>query len=51
MNSGVTRHADATEGATFVQAGPVVLAGIGVALVDVDLAPWTGEPFGAVAAE
>lgn len=46
-----TRHADAAESPALIQAGPVVLARIRVAFVDVDLAAGAGEPARAVALE
>lgn len=51
MDSGVTWHADATECTAFVQTSAVILAGIRIALVDVDLAPGSGESARAVAFE
>ena len=46
-----TRHADAAEGAAFIEAGAVILAGIRIALVDVDLAARSREAPRAVALE
>ena len=45
----LTRHADASESASLVDAGALVLAGVGLALVDVDLAPAALEAGRAVA--
>lgn len=51
MHSSVARHADAAEAATLVQARALVLAGVGVAFIDVHLASGPGETAGAVATE
>lgn len=51
MHSPVARHADAAEAATLVQAGAFVLAGVGVAFIDVHLASGPGETTGAIATE
>lgn len=47
----LTRHADTSERPRIVQAGAVVLTGMGLALVHVRLAPWSCESLRAVAAE
>ena len=47
---GLTWHADAAVAAPLVDAGALVLARVGLALVHVDLAAGAGEPGGAVAA-
>lgn len=47
----LTGHADASKGPRIVQAGTVVLTGMGLALVYVRLASWTGESLGAIARE
>ena len=46
-----TWHADTSESAAFIEARAIVLARIGIALVDVDLAPGSGESSRAVALE
>ena len=51
LSSPLTWHADASEGARVVEAGPVVLAGVGLALVDVGLAARAREALRAVAGE
>lgn len=51
MHSSVAGHADAAEAATLVQARALVLAGVGVAFIDVHLASGPGETAGAVATE
>lgn len=51
MHSSVAGHADATETSALVQAGALILAGVGVALVDVHLAAGPCEAASAVAAE
>ena len=45
----LTGHADASESSSLVDAGSLVHAGVGLALVDVDLAPATSETGRAVA--
>lgn len=51
MDSSVAGHADAAETSALVQAGALVLARVGVALVDVHLTAGPCESAGAVAAE
>lgn len=46
-----TWHTDASEGPWIVETGSVVLARVRLALVDVGLAPRSGESLGAVAGE
>lgn len=51
MSPSKTRHANASKSTTFIEAGAVILAGVGVAFVDVDFATGSGEALGAIANE